>query len=386
MPTTPSEKPCVLIVDDSPLELELFADFLSNAYQIKTAESGEKALLLAAESPRPDVILLDLNLEDTDGFEICERLKRDPATQDSAILFVSSTDTTMDKLKGYGLGAHDFLVKPIDLEVLHKKVELAIQIRRTTAYLLADKQRATQTAMMAISSAGELNVVLDFMRQSFMLLHPEAIAKLLVDSVQRYSLESTLQVRATQTTFHVSSNGTTSPLEVDMLNRMKDRGRMVERNHSLIINFPSCSLLVKSMPQDENLLGRLRDSLCLLMESADARIKAMDLELRNNHLLCTIIDMVNKSRQQLTAIHQLTVDRRVLHDVSNSLIEKRKIRLISSLQQQSIPDAQIAETTQGLEESLKFLQQNFDLSLAADHEIMKLVDQLNENLQNMIMV
>lgn len=385
MSTQSQDPACILIVDDSHIELNLMTEALSEHYRIKAATNGPKALALAEQSDTPDVILLDLCMAGMDGFETCRRLKENPLTRDAVVIFVSGQDTSEDKLKGYSLGAHDFLVKPVDLDILRKKVEMAVQSRRAAADLIEQMQRATQTAMIAISSAGDLNVVMDFMRKSYSLMHPEAVAKLLVESAERYGLDSTLQVRTTQTTFHVSNHASPSPLEIDMINRMRDRGRMQERNRTLIINFPSCSLLVKNLPEDENLLGRMRDSLCLLMEGADARIKGMELEQRNDHLLRAIIEMVNRAKEQMSALHQLNVQRKELRETSYSLIDKHKVRMTRFLKECGLPDDQIEEMAEGIEASLRYLQANYELGLSSDDEIVKLVDQLNDNLQSVIL-
>lgn len=385
MSTHSHDPACILIVDDSHIELNLMTEALANSYRIKAATNGPKALALAEQNDPPDVVLLDLCMAGMDGFETCRRLKLNPLTRDAVVIFVSGQDTLEDKLRGYSLGAHDFLVKPVDLEILQKKVELAVQSRRTAADLLEQKQRATQTAMIAISSAGDLSVVIDFMRQSFSLMHPEAVAKLLAESVERYGFDSTLQVRTTQSTFHISNHGTPSPLEIDMINRMRDRGRMQERSRTLIINFPTCSLLVKNLPEDENVIGRMRDSLCLLLEGADARIKSMELEQRNDHLLRAIIEMVSKAKEQMATIHNLNVQRKDLRETSYSLIDKHKARMTRFLKECGLPDEQIEEMAEGIEASLRYLQANYELGLASDDEIVKLVDQLNENLQSVIL-
>lgn len=384
MSTVTSEQACVLIVDDSPIELDLMTEALAEHYRVKAATNGPKALTLAELGEVPDVVLLDLCMPDMDGFETCRRIKENPVTRDAVVIFVSGQDTTEDKLTGYSMGAHDFLVKPVDLNILRKKVELAIQSRRDAAELLDQKQRATQAAMLALSSAGDLSVVIDFMRQSFSMMHQEAVAKLLVTAVERYGLDSTLQVRTTQTTFHVSNQGASSPLEIDMINRMRERGRMQERNRALIINYPTCSLLIKNLPQDDIAVGRMRDSLCLLLEAADARIKAMELEQRNDHLLRAVIDMVNNAKEQLATIHRLNVQRKGLRETSSVLIEKHKAHMVRFLKDKGIADESINEMAQGIDASLRYLQENYDLGLATDVEILKLVELLNENLQNVI--
>ena len=112
----------ILAVDDVPINLLLVQKMLSNFhFRIKTAANGQQALdAVAAE--KPDLILLDLMMPGIDGFEVLRRLRANPETKDIRVIILSALNSEEDVVKGYDLGANDFLMKPIIMEKLHESV------------------------------------------------------------------------------------------------------------------------------------------------------------------------------------------------------------------------------------------------------------------------
>ncbi|AFL73228.1 response regulator [Thiocystis violascens] len=117
-----TERPTILIVDDAPANIDLLKGILRETYKIKAATSGEKALHIAAKTPAPDLILLDVMMPGMGGHETCRQLKADPATAAIPILFVTGHANAAEHAKGLTLGALDTLVKPIDPERLLERV------------------------------------------------------------------------------------------------------------------------------------------------------------------------------------------------------------------------------------------------------------------------
>ena len=89
-PTTSSEKETILVVDDTPDNLSLMAGLLKDAYRVKLANSGEKALAAVRGPTPPDLILLDIMMPGMSGYEVCEQLKSDPATSNIPIIFLTA--------------------------------------------------------------------------------------------------------------------------------------------------------------------------------------------------------------------------------------------------------------------------------------------------------
>ncbi|MBR0290811.1 MAG: response regulator [Bacteroidales bacterium] len=118
----------VLAVDDIPLNLLLVQKMLGRFnFRIKTAANGEQALQAVA-AEKPDLILLDLMMPVLDGFEVIRRLRADPATADIRIVILSALNSNDDVVKGFNVGANDFIMKPIIMEKLLSCVVTQLQL------------------------------------------------------------------------------------------------------------------------------------------------------------------------------------------------------------------------------------------------------------------
>ncbi len=101
------EKPLILIVDDTPENLDVLGGILGKEYQVKAAVNGVKALKIAQGEKKPDMILLDIMMPDMDGYEVCRRLKANPATANIPVIFVTAKTKPEDERMGLELGAVD---------------------------------------------------------------------------------------------------------------------------------------------------------------------------------------------------------------------------------------------------------------------------------------
>lgn len=119
----------VLVVDDTPANLSLVLDALSEAgHEILVAENGRSALALL-EHTTPDLILLDVVMPGMDGFVTCERIKQNPAHQGVPILFMTALDTPDEKLRAFAAGAVDYILKPVYPAEVLARVTTHLEIR-----------------------------------------------------------------------------------------------------------------------------------------------------------------------------------------------------------------------------------------------------------------
>ena len=124
------EKPCILVVDDTPDNIELLTGLLENDYRIKAAPNGIIALKAVKAGGIPDLILLDIMMPGMDGFEVCEKLKEDPVTRDIPVIFITAKNEVDDETKGFELGAVDFISKPISPPIVEARVKAQIDLKK----------------------------------------------------------------------------------------------------------------------------------------------------------------------------------------------------------------------------------------------------------------
>jgi two-component system sensor histidine kinase/response regulator len=132
--TSPST---VLIVDDNPTNVGILLDYLSEAgYRVLVAQNGESALERVAFAC-PDIILLDVLMPGIDGFETCRRLKSSPDSRHIPVIFMTSLSETVDKVKGFSLGAVDYVTKPIQHEEVLARLTAHLTIKKLQQKLQA---------------------------------------------------------------------------------------------------------------------------------------------------------------------------------------------------------------------------------------------------------
>ncbi len=118
----------ILIADDMPTVHEEAAEIAGNRYEILSSDTGEDALKKAVES-KPDVILLDMYLDDADSADILQKLKNNPQTADIPVIITASDASVMTISRYYNLGACDFLKKPFVENILYRKVDVACALK-----------------------------------------------------------------------------------------------------------------------------------------------------------------------------------------------------------------------------------------------------------------
>ncbi|MDX2506838.1 MAG: diguanylate cyclase [Gammaproteobacteria bacterium] len=130
-------KPVILIVDDVPANIQVLAACLRDKYRIKVATDGLRCLELVHNESEIDLILLDIEMPGMDGYEVCQQLKDDSATQDLPVIFVTVNDQEEDEERGLQLGAVDYITKPIRPSIVAARVNTHITLKQQRDRLAA---------------------------------------------------------------------------------------------------------------------------------------------------------------------------------------------------------------------------------------------------------
>lgn len=128
-------RPVLMVVDDVADNLDVLVELLSDDYQVRAANSGERALKLLDSGKIPDLILLDVMMPEMDGFEVCRRIKSNPATADIPVIFLTAMSDATDVTRGFEVGAVDFVSKPADPPILRARIGTHLKLLRSFAEL-----------------------------------------------------------------------------------------------------------------------------------------------------------------------------------------------------------------------------------------------------------
>lgn len=129
------DQPLVLVVDDDLADLQRMQSLLAGDYRLKVASSGAEGLRLALERPQPDLILLNVQMPELDGYEVCRRLKQNPETAQLPVVFVTRRHQPADEQQGFDLGAVDYISKPVSPPLLLARVKAQLQLKAVADFL-----------------------------------------------------------------------------------------------------------------------------------------------------------------------------------------------------------------------------------------------------------
>lgn len=187
----------ILAVDDTPASLRLLTNILKEeGYEVRSAISGELALRAAISAP-PDLVLLDIRMPQMDGYEVCRQLKEHPATRDVPVIFVSAVSETDEKVRGFGLGAVDFVTKPYQRDELMARVRTHLELNSLRNHLedlvqertaaLQESERKLRASLLESITA--LAAIVE-MRDPYTAGHQRRVAQLAVAIAKEMQLSS----------------------------------------------------------------------------------------------------------------------------------------------------------------------------------------------------
>lgn len=141
----------ILVVDDEPANLAALNQILSADYRLVFANCGQEALA-SARKHKPSLILLDVQMDDISGYEVCSRLKADESTRDIPVLFVTSLNDVGNETEGFQVGCVDYLTKPVSPAVVHARVKTHLSLIRASRL-----EQSYRDAISMLGTAGHYN-------------------------------------------------------------------------------------------------------------------------------------------------------------------------------------------------------------------------------------
>jgi putative two-component system response regulator len=137
-----TNKPKILLVDDETLYIDILVDLLKDDYTTVIAKGGSQALKRLANDPLPDLVLLDILMPDMDGYEVCKQIKQNPRTRFIPIIFLTIKSEVSDEIRGFELGAVDYIAKPMSPPIVRARVKSHLALHQ------AQRQLADQNEIL----------------------------------------------------------------------------------------------------------------------------------------------------------------------------------------------------------------------------------------------
>jgi len=156
----------IMIVDDNPVNLALLENMLQEkGHEVSLFQLGRLALAAAFRNP-PDLILLDINMPEMNGYEVCERLKSTPELSDIPVIFLSALSETQDKVAAFRSGAVDYISKPFQFEEVHARVETHLKVHALEKKLRQQNEKLEETVAVRTGELAESNERLRILNRS----------------------------------------------------------------------------------------------------------------------------------------------------------------------------------------------------------------------------
>ncbi len=260
----------VLSIDDNHQNLNLIQQALEQHFDV-ISSSGEESIEELIFDCEPDIILLDIMLAETNGYDICRNIRKLPIAQHTIVVFISSLHSLQDKLKAYEAGGDDYICKPVNVAELEYKLEAyekRINEQQQLSHLV---EEASQAALSSSQQASEFSLLNCFLKSTLTIYDLDELYQASQTTISGLGLSCAMEFRLGNTPTQYPK-GQISQLESEILELSKRAKRVVSFGHNVLFNSPCCSLLIKKIPDNKGLCERLQEHFLTLLEIINSRI------------------------------------------------------------------------------------------------------------------
>ena len=269
----------ITCIDDNTTNLRLLEKSLAEDYEVQSIASSHDAIA-AIKDFRPAVILLDVNMPDINGYDLCRQIRSEPDIAEIPVIFLSCLKELDDRLSGYNAGGDAYVTKPFELRelksILHSQI-LRKQQMDTSKRSIEELRAVSWSIMRNNSEMGEL---LRFSQGIAKVKDEAAFVDHIFTTLTNLGLTATMQIKLISGDIIARSDHKPFTLiEKELLDLAQNGQRISANGNKYIFCGTSVVLLIRNMPvEDEELLGRLKDHLCILLDAAEASIEIINGE------------------------------------------------------------------------------------------------------------
>lgn len=273
-------KSTILSVDDDDINQEIIKELLESDYQVEFRENGQQCIDYL-KSNLPDLILLDVNMPELNGLEVCQLIRNDSLTSEVPVIMVSALVTPADRIAGYDAGCDDYITKPFECAELKSKIKLLLKQKTVLDTEKHEKARASRVAMMAMLNSSEIGALLMFMQKMLSVNDLDGISRTLYDFFTGFKISGCVMFNLCGEYSFWFSDDKERPIEQDILKHAFGNQSCIEFSGRAIFNGKYASLLVRSIPEDEEKAGRYKEHLLILIKAISVKIEQIQSEFEN---------------------------------------------------------------------------------------------------------
>lgn len=281
---------------------------LSQDFSVRGFADGVSCISMLSERP-PAILLLGGDLADMAAAEICRDLKADDPSRDLHVILLLAAGSDGAAIEeALSAGCDEVLRQPVDLAHLRRQLCTTQRLVSERSALREQASYAQQVAMTAMTSMGELGVVLQFLSKCFACKSGAEVGREVIVALDQYGLPGAVQIRMEQESIVEATAGGDTVAAGEIIGKLHGVGRIFEFKTRMVINYELVSILLDRLPENDEQRGRIRDNVAMLAEGANARIASLLIEHDNRrkqggirYALAEILEMAAELRDEQRA-------------------------------------------------------------------------------------
>ncbi len=372
----------ILYFEDDQANAQLIGDYLKQhqhqVFHFPEYPQGGISHIRDIMPVAPDVVIMDVNMPQMNGYELCQLLRRELLSDHCGVIFTSGLMSDEDIMRAYEAGADDYLIKPLRLQELLVKIQAVFRAREQQAEVKQQASTAMKIAFDAMRNSSELGQILRFQDSIHQATDFKDLAILCFGALNFFDLAGSIAFLHEDTPIYFRDDGLEPQLEIDSMLASRGKGRLYCWKQYAFLNYDLFSMFIRNMPVDEEeRYGILKDQICLLFNSLDIRITTLLLEKSEQ-----------EKQKRIKTISQVLANIVLEMEQSNitfsqqfeKIIQDMETNLLSEMSQFNLLEAEEKSIMRRVEETMIAATQLFDSSLEKEIQHRTVMNKLLEKL------
>ena len=368
------DNPLVLVVDPDPVHQEILDGMLGGSMTVILASTAKEGLEIF-DFKHPDLVILEIDIPDMKGYDLCKEMRQHSSEASCAIIFLAEAMSLEDKMLGYRYGCDDFITKPFQPEEVVVKAQRTLEIKKVQKKILKESSEAMHTALIAMKQSSDMGFILRFMEGNATCRDFVSLGQGLIDLLKHLSLQASLVFKVKPKNIFVGNPY--DSIDVKQFNMCLESERFVADGEKLVVNQNIVSLLISNMPKaNSKAYSELKDVLSMLMSSVETRAVSIELDLQykkdKNKILESTLGKCHEHLAEVSAT--LANHGESMGIISNDLVHDIKDICLAS----SLSGPHENSMVSAFEDSLSRITQSYSSILSLEDNFKSVIKDLNE--------